>query len=95
MRRFFAASFFCGYQGGVLLLLRAYLSLWLNLMEEVEATAITATGSEVRLRVANVIMEFGRKEFTCKAYTALGVRRLLSGREVLKQAGYYIILQAS
>ena len=68
---FFAASFFCGYQGGVLLLLRAYLSLWLNLMEEVEATAITATGSEVRLRVANAIMEFGRKEFTCKAYTAL------------------------
>ena len=40
-------------------------------MEEVEATAITATGSEVRLRVANAIMEFSGKEFTCKAYTAL------------------------
>ena len=79
MRRFFAASFFCGYQGGVLLLLRAYLSLWLNLMEEVEATAITLWDQRWGLSVAKAIMEFGGKEFTCKAYPALGVRRPLSG----------------
>jgi len=47
-------------------------------------------GSEVGLSVANAIMEFGGKEFTCKAYTALGVRRPLLGREVLKQGGFTI-----
>jgi len=64
-----------GFQGGILLPPQAYLSLRLNLMEEVEATAITATGLEVRLRVAKAIVELGEKEFTCKAYTTLGVRK--------------------
>ena len=39
------------------------------------------------MSVANAIMEFGGKEFTCKAYPALGVGRPLLGREVLKRAG--------
>jgi len=76
-----------GFQGGVLLPLQAYLNLRLNLMEEVEATAATATGMEVKLRVAKVIIDLGGKQFESKAYTTLGVRRPLLGREVLKRAG--------
>lgn len=76
-----------GFQGGVLLPLQAYLNLQLNLMEEVEAIAVTATGAEVKLRAAKAIIELGEEEIKCKAYTTLGVRRPLLGREVLKQAG--------
>jgi len=76
-----------GFQGGVLLPLQAYLNLQLNLMEEIEATAVTATGVEVKLRVAKAIIELGGKEIECGAYTTLGVRKPLLGREVLKQTG--------
>lgn len=76
-----------GFQGGVLLPLQAYLNLQLNLMEEVEAIAVTATGIEVKLRVAKAIIELGGKKIKCRAYTTLGVKRSLLGREVLKQAG--------
>ena len=76
-----------GFQGGVLLPLQAYLNLQLNLMEEIEATAVTATGVEVKLRVAKAIIELSEKEIECRAYTTLGVRKPLLGREVLKQTG--------
>ena len=76
-----------GFQGGVLLPLQAYLKLRLNLMEEIKATAVTATGVEVKLRVAKAIVDLGGKQIESKAYTTLGVRRPLLGREVLKRAG--------
>jgi len=41
----------------------------------------------VKLRVAKAIIELSEKEIECRAYTTLGVRKPLLGREVLKQTG--------
>ncbi len=76
-----------GFQGGVLIPLRAYLDLSLNMFEETKAKGTTATGAGVELRVAKAIVRLSNKEVECHAYTTLGVRRALLGREVLKQVG--------
>ncbi len=78
-----------GFQGGVLIPLRTYVDLGLNLLEEPKVTARTAVGSSVELRVSRVIIEIDslNLKLMCSAYTALGVRRSLLGREVLKKVG--------
>ena len=77
-----------GFQGGVLLPLHMYVDLRLYLFEKPHLSAITATGNRVVLRVSEVIVELGGLTVRCHAYTALGVRRSLLGREVLKEVGF-------
>ena len=67
--------------------MKAYLSLDLNLFEKEETIAATATGTEVKLRTSKAIIEFDDESLECEAYTTLGVRRALLGREVLRRAG--------
>lgn len=76
-----------GFQGGILIPLQVYLSLNLNMFEKPKASAVTATGAEIELRVAKAVVRLGDKEIECHAYTTLGVKRALLGREVLKQVG--------
>jgi len=76
-----------GFQGGVLIPLRTYLSLGLNLHEEPKVIAKSAVGGEVELRVSRVMVKIGNTNVSCRAYTALNVRKSLLGREVLKELG--------
>ncbi len=76
-----------GFQGGVLIPLRTYMDLNLDLFEEMKATGETAIGGTVELRVSKVIIKFGKAKIRCSAYTTLGVKRSLMGREVLKELG--------
>jgi len=76
-----------GFQGGVLIPFRTYIDLGLNLFEEPKAIAHTATGNRIELRTSKVLIEIGRLSILCTAYTALGVRRSLIGREVLRNTG--------
>jgi len=76
-----------GFQGGVLIPLRTYLDLGLNLHEEPKAIARTAVGGEVELRVSRVVLKVGSASIVCRAHTTLGVRRSLLGREALKELG--------
>jgi len=76
-----------GFQGGILIPFKAYLSLDLNLFEKEETIAATATGTEVKLRTSKAIIEFDDENLECEAYTTLGVRRALLGREVLSRVG--------
>ena len=76
-----------GFQGGVLIPLRTYLDLKLNLHEEPKAVGRAAVGGEVELRVSRVIVRVGNVSVRCRAYTALGVRKSLLGREALKELG--------
>ena len=76
-----------GFQGGILIPLKTYVQLDLNLFEEPKAVAQTAVGSTIELRASRAIVEIGRSKITCSAYTTLGVRRALLGREVLKKLG--------
>ena len=76
-----------GFQGGVLIPLHAYIALELNLLEEPKVIAKTAVGSGIELRASRVIVETGDSSVLCHAYTTLGVKRPLLGREVLKKIG--------
>jgi len=76
-----------GFQGGVLLPLKAYLMLQLHLMEEGKAVGKLASGAEAELRVSRAAVKLDCWEVECKAYTTVGVRRPLLGREVLKETG--------
>ena len=76
-----------GFRGGVLIPLRTYLDLGLNLFEEPKVVARTAVGGEIELRVSRVLIEVNGLSITCHAYTALGVRKPLLGREVLRELG--------
>jgi clan AA aspartic protease len=76
-----------GFQGGVLIPLRTYLDLNLDLFEEMKAMGETAIGGTVELRVSKVIIKLGKAKIRCSAYTTLGVKRSLMGREVLKELG--------
>ncbi len=76
-----------GFQGGVLIPLPTYMDLGLNLFEEPKIIAQTAIGSEIELRVSKAIIEINGLNILCSAYTTLGVRRALLGREVLKKTG--------
>ncbi len=76
-----------GFQGGVLIPLHTYVDLGLNLFEEPKVIAQTATGNKVELRVSKVIIEIKDLNTLCTAYTTLGVRKPLIGREVLKRTG--------
>ena len=76
-----------GFQGGILIPLKTYVHLDLNLFEEQKAVAQTAVGSTIELRVSRAVVEIGETRITCTAYTALGVKRALLGREVLKKLG--------
>jgi clan AA aspartic protease len=76
-----------GFQGGVLIPLRTYLNLNLDLFEEMKAMGETAIGGTVELRVSKVIIKLGKAKIRCSAYTTLGVKRSLMGREVLKELG--------
>ncbi len=77
-----------GFQGGVLLPLQTYVSLGLQLFEELKVIGQTATGNVVELRVSKVIIKLGNLKLMCRTYTTLGVRRSLLGREVLKRIGF-------
>ena len=74
-----------GFAGGLLLPLRTYLELGLNLFEEPKVRGRLATGLEVELRVSKAIVKIGNEEVLCNAYTALGVVRSLIGRQVLSK----------
>jgi len=76
-----------GFQGGVLIPFHIYIDLRLNLFEEPKVVAQTATGNKIELRVSKVLISIGKQDILCTAYTALGVRRSLIGREVLKKTG--------
>jgi clan AA aspartic protease len=76
-----------GFQGGVLIPLRTYLDLNLDLFEEMKAMGETAIGGTVELRVSKVIIKLGKAKIRYSAYTTLGVKRSLMGREVLKELG--------
>ena len=76
-----------GFQGGVLIPFRNYLDLELNLFEEPKVIARTSVGGEIELRVSKVFIEFNNFKILCHAYTTLGVRRALLGREVLQRVG--------
>jgi clan AA aspartic protease len=76
-----------GFQGGILIPLRTYLDLNLDLFEEMKAMGETAIGGTVELRVSKVIIKLGKAKIRCSAYTTLGVKRSLMGREVLKELG--------
>jgi len=74
-----------GFQGGVLLTLKTYLKLNLNLFEEGKVLAKTATGAPVELRVSRVKLRINQAEILCHAYTTLNVRKQLLGREALRK----------
>ncbi len=76
-----------GFQGGVLIPLRTYLDLGLHLHEEPKVIAKTAVGGEVELRVSRVIIKVNNKGILCRAYTTLGVKKALLGREILEKLG--------
>jgi clan AA aspartic protease len=76
-----------GFQGGVLIPLKTYLDLNLDLFEEMKAIGESAIGGTVELRVSKVIIKLGNAKIKCSAYTTLGVKRSLMGREVLKELG--------
>jgi clan AA aspartic protease len=76
-----------GFQGGVLIPLKTYIDLNLDLFEEMKATGETAIGGTVELRVSKVLIKLGKAKIRCSAYTTLGVKRSLIGREVLKELG--------
>jgi len=76
-----------GFQGGVLIPLKAYIELELYLLEEPKVIARTALGHRMELRASKVIIEVNHTQVLCSAYTTLGVRRALLGREVLKRLG--------
>jgi clan AA aspartic protease len=76
-----------GFQGGVLIPLKTYLDLNLDLFEEMKAIGESAIGGTVELRVSKVIIKLGKAKIKCSAYTTLGVKRSLIGREVLKELG--------
>ncbi len=76
-----------GFGGGVLIPLDKYLKLELNLFEEPKVIGRTAIGGSVELRTSRVFVEIGNTKILCSAYTTLGVRRSLLGREVLKKLG--------
>lgn len=77
-----------GFQGGVLIPLHVYLALNLSMFEELKTTGITAVGSKVELRTSRVIVEIGNLSILTHAYTGLGVKKSLIGREVLKETGF-------
>ncbi len=76
-----------GFQGGVLIPLHTYIDLELNLFEEPKIIAQTAIGSKIELRASKVLVEINGLNILCRAYTTLGVRKPLLGREVLKKTG--------
>ncbi len=76
-----------GFQGGVLIPLKTYVELGLHLLEEQKVVARTAAGNKVELRASKVLIEFHDLHILCSAYTTLGVKRSLIGREVLKKTG--------
>jgi len=76
-----------GFQGGVLIPLKTYVDLNLNLLEEPKVIAKTAVGAVIELRRAKVVIELSNSRITCTAYTSLAVRKPLLGREVLKGLG--------
>jgi clan AA aspartic protease len=76
-----------GFQGGILVPLSTYIDLGLNRLEEPKVSARTAVGTVVELRTSRAIVRIGDLEFMCSAYTTLGVKKPLIGREVLKKAG--------
>ncbi|MEM1610387.1 MAG: clan AA aspartic protease [Sulfolobales archaeon] len=76
-----------GFQGGVLIPLKTYLDLNLDLFEEMKATGETAIGGLVELRTSKVVIKLGKAKIKCSVYTTLGVKRSLMGREVLKELG--------
>ncbi len=76
-----------GFRGGVLLPLKLYVDLGLYLFEEPRVFGKTATGNIVELRVSKVIVKIGGLEMLCNAYTSLGVKKSLIGREVLRKTG--------
>lgn len=76
-----------GFQGGILIPLRTHLDLNLDLFEEMKAMGETAIGGTVELRASKVIIKLGKTKIRCSAYTTLGVKRSLMGREVLKELG--------
>ncbi|RLE95729.1 MAG: hypothetical protein DRJ55_01295 [Thermoprotei archaeon] len=78
-----------GFQGGVLISLRDYLALGLNLFEEDRVIARAAVGRETWLRFSRVEVEIAGISAECRAYTSLGVRKPLLGREFLKRAGLH------
>ncbi len=76
-----------GFQGGVLIPLKTYVKLGLNLAEELKTIGRTALGGRVELRTSRVVVVVDGRRIPCHAYTAVGVRRPLMGREVLKELG--------
>ncbi|HDH07110.1 MAG TPA: hypothetical protein ENF87_01950 [Thermoproteales archaeon] len=76
-----------GFQGGILITLRTYLNLNLNLFEEGKVVAKIVTGASVKLRVSKAKVEINGAEILCHAYTTLNVKKQLLGREVLKKLG--------
>ncbi len=76
-----------GFQGGVLIPLNTYVELGLNLFEEPKIVGKTALGDKVELRVSKVFFEYNNIRVLCNAYTALGVKKALLGREVLRKTG--------
>ena len=63
------------------------MELELHLLEEPKVMARIATGHEVELRVSRAVIRINNLSTLCTAYTTLGVRRALLGREVLKKTG--------
>ncbi len=76
-----------GFQGGVLIPLHIYMDLGLNLFEEPKVTGRTALGNKIELRTSRVIVDLNGLSILCTAYTGLGVRKPLLGREILKEIG--------
>ncbi|MCD6488424.1 MAG: clan AA aspartic protease [Desulfurococcales archaeon] len=76
-----------GFQGGILLPLHTYISLGLNLFEEPKIVGRTAIGNRIELRVSKALIKINNLKIMCSAYTTLGVRKALLGREVLKKTG--------
>ena len=76
-----------GFQGGVLIPLKTYVELNLNLYEEYRTLARSAVGKSFELRTSKAFIKVGDKELLCSAYTTLNVRRSLVGREVLSKVG--------
>ncbi len=76
-----------GFQGGVLIPLNTYVELELNLFEEPKVVARTAIGRSIELRVSKVVVKFNGLSILCSAYTTIGIRRPLVGREVLRETG--------
>ncbi len=76
-----------GFQGGVLIPLRIYVELGLNLFEEPMVIAQTAVGDKIELRVSRALIRINDMLIPCSAYTTLGVKKALLGREVLMKTG--------